>query len=79
MRYEKRCKHSYECCGECWMNVAGNYAVWNIISKQCKGTEKEKKLIEGIFNNCKSPSALFHIYDFTNREKLIISGTPWAI
>lgn len=69
------CKQSYQCKGDCWLNIAGDYTVWETISKHCKGTSEEKKRIEDIFNCHKPKEELLGAYNFTDKEKDIVIGS----
>lgn len=34
------CRRDYECKGDCWINIKYYMALWEIISKKCKGTKE---------------------------------------
>ena len=66
------CKECYECTGQCWLNVAGTFDVWEIVSKKCKGTKEEIELLDNIFNKKVDGEILFSKYNFTEDEKKIL-------
>lgn len=66
------CKDSYQCAGDCWLNIAGDFDVWEIIAKYCKGTEEEKKLIENIFQGNRKKEDILELYNFTKKEKNVV-------
>ena len=65
----KTCKLEFECNGNCWMNVAGNYGTWETIAKHCNGTLKEQKLNDDVFNGKKERKELTTLFNFTDKEK----------
>ena len=71
---ENRCKNSFECKGHCWMNVAGDGAVWGVISNHCKGTLNEQKMNDDVFNGEKNIKDLEAIFEFSDEEKVILKN-----
>ena len=41
----RRCEIEFECKGNCWVNVGGSQKAWDIVSRHCNGSIKNKELI----------------------------------
>ena len=59
---DKRCKDEYECDGNCWLNVAGGYDIWDAVSNKCKGTLKEQKMNDDYFYGRVKEEELFKFH-----------------
>ncbi|WP_123053127.1 hypothetical protein [Clostridium sp. JN-1] len=69
-----KCKKEFECGGNCWMNVAGDGAVWDVLSDHCTGTSKEQKLMDDFFNGRKNKEKVYAKFNLSEAEKLIIEN-----
>lgn len=69
------CKKTYQCKGNCWLNVAGSFNVWEIVSSHCKGTKREQDAISRIFHGEEDKEAMLKLYDFTKCEKDAVMGS----
>ncbi len=74
---ELRSENKTGCCGDCWLNVAGIYYVWETMSNHCKGTEEESIMIGEMFHRKRDRNELLDKYSFTEEEKEIIIEGSW--
>lgn len=65
------------CNGQCWLNVGGNFKVWNIIKKHCTGSENEKNLIDEIFIGNKDKEDILKKINLSEEEKKIVLENRW--
>ncbi|CAB1242434.1 hypothetical protein CLOSBL3_10506 [Clostridiaceae bacterium BL-3] len=72
MNSEGVCKNSYKCGGNCWLNIAGIFDVWEIISKKCKGSIEEQDMLNDMFYSKRDRKEILEKYDFTQDEKRIL-------
>lgn len=74
MEDNKVCMRYYECMGNCWFNLSSShFDIWDIVSKKCKGTKSEQKLIEDVFHNEIDKKELINKYDFSEEEKIVLA------
>lgn len=67
-----RCNESLECKGNCWLNVAGRFDVWNTVSKYCKGTKEEQCLINDVFHGIRQKEEVLDKYNIKKEDKKIV-------
>ncbi|MCQ4924979.1 hypothetical protein NE686_17900 [Tissierella carlieri] len=72
-----RAEDNTGCCGECWLNIAGCFDVWETMSNHCKGTKEESKMIGEMFHQKRDRKELLSKYDFTEEEREIIIEGSW--
>ena len=65
------CLESFECKGSCWINVAGIYDDWEIVSNHCGGTKEEEERNDELFEGIISVDEYIKQcdYEFTEEEK----------
>lgn len=68
------CDSNFECHGSCWLNVAGSFDVWKLVSKHCTGTTEERNLIGDVFNSVKSKEEISNRYSLTGEAKITVEG-----
>lgn len=68
----KRAEDKTGCCGECWLNVAASFDVWEVMSTKCGGSEEEGDMLDEMFHSKRDKKELFDKYKFTEEEKEII-------
>lgn len=68
------CDSKFECRGDCWLNVAGSFDVWEIVSEHCNGTTEERNLIGDVFNSVKSKEEISNRYSLTGEAKITVEG-----
>lgn len=47
---KRRCSGEYFCKGECWLNVGGDFDIWDMISKKCYGTKTQQEILDELVN-----------------------------
>lgn len=67
-----KCRNEFECKGNCWLNVAGNYDAWEVVSSKCKGAKEDQELNDNVFNRVIHKLEIINKYDFTDEEKEIL-------
>ncbi|MBU2703667.1 hypothetical protein Ga0466249_004815 [Sporomusaceae bacterium BoRhaA] len=59
---EGRCDSKFPCGGDCWLNVAGDYAFWEMIANRCTGTLEEQKINDDYFNGRITEKQILNFY-----------------
>lgn len=69
------CRKTFDCGGNCWMNVAGTFDAWEVCSKHCKGTLEQQQLLDDVVNhnNGKTSADIIKEFNLTGEEADIIN------
>ena len=60
----EHCKETFECQGDCWMNITGDPPIAGKIMSICKGTLTEQKINDDYFNGKINKEQLNEFYKF---------------
>ncbi|MGJ0846540.1 hypothetical protein ACR77J_07620 [Tissierella praeacuta] len=78
---KRNCRLRFEnktgCCGECWLNTAGSFHVWETFIKYCKGTEEESIAIGEMFHGKRNRQELLDTYNLTEEDRRILIEDSW--
>lgn len=78
---KSNCRLGFEnktgCRGECWLNIAGCFHVWETFTKYCKGTEEESVMIGEMFHGKRDRQELLDKYNFTEEDRKIMLKDSW--